>query len=157
MEEAWQARCRQQTLDTVRGFGGAHRFAVIQQVVATSRMRVHEAEWLLLGFQRFKQPDQDRVLEHIGEVAGMECMAIVHGRSGPELDDGLYRVGNIACGWLVGKGVKIYSSRWRDAMLVAAADSPSDHVSLPMAIPTTNMSVVDSTTICPGWVTCENF
>ena len=49
------------------------------EIAAAAGVRVHETERRLLGLQRLDQADQDRVLEHVGEVAGMEGMAIIHG------------------------------------------------------------------------------
>jgi hypothetical protein len=44
-------------------------------------MGVDHAERRRFGAQIMQDAAKHRVLEHIGEAAGVECVAIVHGRS----------------------------------------------------------------------------
>ncbi len=45
-------------------------------------MGVDDAEGLILGAQMDEHAGEHRVLEHVGEIPGMEPVAIIHGRYG---------------------------------------------------------------------------
>src|SRR6185312_6169669 len=68
--------------DAVQVFIGFPGLDTVQRVAAAARMRVVVAERRWLGLQRFQQRQQHRVLEYIGEIAGVVGVAIVHGRDG---------------------------------------------------------------------------
>src|SRR6185312_16912289 len=69
----------QQASDAVPPFAGALRGSGFQIVVADTGMGVQDVDRRGLAQQRAQHPEQQRVLEAIGEVPGMEGMAIIHG------------------------------------------------------------------------------
>jgi hypothetical protein len=59
------------------------RFAEAQVVPAAARVRIEIEEWRRLLLQVLDQHDEHHVLQHVGEVPGMERVAIVHDRLDP--------------------------------------------------------------------------
>ena len=71
-------RPAQKSADTVLPLAAAGRFSAAQIVTAGARMGVDHAERRRLGFQIGQDARQHRVLVHVGEIAGMECVLIIH-------------------------------------------------------------------------------
>ena len=64
--------------DAVAPFAGLAGFHIVERVAAASRVRVEMAQRLFLRGHRVQHRQQDRVLEHVREVAGMEGVAVIH-------------------------------------------------------------------------------
>ncbi len=70
----------EQTQDALTPFAGLVRWLVIQQVAAGTRVRVEIAERLVLGRECVQQSQHYGVLEHVGEISGMEGVFVIHAR-----------------------------------------------------------------------------
>jgi nitrite reductase/ring-hydroxylating ferredoxin subunit len=77
----WQGRSVEQALHAVGMLLCLQCLLAAQVVKAARGMRIDVAERRRLGLQGIEHADERGVLEHVGEVAGMEGMAIVHGRA----------------------------------------------------------------------------
>ena len=64
--------------DTIQPFAGLLRLLAGKVVEANARMGVEQAEGLVLLLQIDDQPRQHRMLQHVGEIARMVDVAIVH-------------------------------------------------------------------------------
>ncbi len=71
----------QQPADAASPFAGALGLGAVQAIGADARVRVDHAQRLRLLRQAGERTREDRVLQHVCEVAGMEGMAIVHAAS----------------------------------------------------------------------------
>ena len=71
----------QNARDPVAPFRRAFRLRALEIVPARPGMGVDEAERALLAGEIDKDARKDRVLEHVGEIAGMEGVAVVDGGS----------------------------------------------------------------------------
>ena len=49
-------------------------------ISARPRMGVDDAEGLFLGAQMDEHAGEHRVLQHIGEISGVEAVTVIHGR-----------------------------------------------------------------------------
>ena len=67
--------------DAALGFARAQRRVGIELVQAAAGVRVQREAGRGLGAQGLAQREQRDVLEHVGVVAGMEGVAVVHGRA----------------------------------------------------------------------------
>src|SRR5690606_22441975 len=73
-----QLRGLPQATDTLQVFAGAAGLVALQIVEAESGVAVEVGEGRLLLRQQGEQAGQHQVLEHIGVIAGMEGVAVVH-------------------------------------------------------------------------------
>ena len=74
-------RSGDEPLNALAPFEAARRLRTVEIVAAGAGMGVDDAERRRLGAQVHQNADQDRMLDHIGKVAGVKGVAIIHGRN----------------------------------------------------------------------------
>ena len=68
----------EQTTDPRIGFAGTARLFTHKIVESTSRVGVDDDEWRILLLEACKNGDKRQMLDHIGEIARMKGVAVIH-------------------------------------------------------------------------------